>query len=838
MPTYYSRSTTARLHTTNLADIMAPNPVPEIIASRQKYLEKGEGEIARSIGAGSWRELAVACDSGSNVQFLGENANMPFIMVEAGLNLQKLPENDAEHSPNFHNHAISGHAKSDSMPLQSSPLSVASRSEEGVEIPLETSASAKDRGSHENSIGGSTISSDDLPLLRQWQNRRQEHIAKDPSESSALFTVSSSNNAPLFGGNQTRGASHVIDSVEPSTTQGICLSVTLSKNTFLEYSSLKTDHKFMDVKIDVYFNGNLCSSAYCARRLLHADQKTMLQCFSGSRIRQIWEKPWILRGPVDTTLTTPEKSKKDNALDNFCGAMRWASIGAAIHREAEKNGRYEDGELGILGDYLISLSALPMPKVVERLEKAEGLDFGVTDVVVTAGVGGKDAGGTPCLSTPDALRIMKWRQYQRIVTATPAIPKLLSTPNGTPKQSKPKTSEDQRLIQGNAFDLGLRQSGRAVTRRSSTFGTPETTLSDTIKLSRSNRRGSNVTGSQQFEAKLPGKYTHKSPISPTGIVSGAETTPPSFGPTRSVPKNIPQKRYRGSEPEPEIDSTQKKGRMGYVIVVDDKLTEEEEFRAIISKTEKGKVPQTYATRSVLSELPKTLKDTKEHFPFAEGITKTRSGDVLDAQQAITTSLATRSKSEIPVIRPKENPGKITRLKYRRTAGDLSPSLLTTNLAYSSSSIPLQGSPLREFTIPSAALTSTTPYSRSASILSTDLTTLPSASPPPPNATSSEKTGSTDMIMKESDATKQAPGSVTTDMDRACTALTPQSASSTRRSSGGRLRYKIEAKEWKMPELSENSVISYGEGVRQIRRERPGWFEEHSVLCGFRFLIGA
>lgn len=838
MPTYYSRSTTARLHTTNLADITAPNPVPEIIASKQKYLEKGEREIARSIGAGSWRELAVACDSGSHVQFLGENTNMPFIMVQAGLNLQKLSENDAEHSPNSHNHAISGHAKSDSMPLHSSPLSVASRSEERVEIPLEKSASVKDRGSHENSIGGSTISSDDLPLLRQWQTGRQEDIAKDPSESSALFTVSSSDNALLFGGNQTRGANHVIDSVEPSTTHGICLSVTLSKNSFLEHSSLKTDHRFMDVKIDVYFNGNLCSSAYCARRLLHADQKTMLQCFSGSRIRQIWEKPWILRDPVDTTLPTLEIPKKDNALDNFCGAMRWASIGAAIHREAEKSGRYEDGELGILGDYLISLSELPIPKVVERLEKAEGLDFGVIDVVVTAGVGGKDAGGTPCLSAPYALRVMKWRQHQRIVTAISAIPKLLSTPNGTPKQSKPKTSEDQRLIRENAVDLGLRQSGRAVTRQSSTFGTTETTSSETIRLSRPNRRGSNVTGSQQFNPKLPGKYTHESPISPTRIVSGTGTTPPSFGPTRSVPKNIPQKRYRGSDLEPEIDPTQKKGRMGYVVVVDDKLTEEEEFRAIISKTEKGKVPQTYATRSVLSELPKTLKDTKENFPVAGDITKTRSGDVLGAQQAVTTPLATRSKPEIPVIRPRENPGKITILKYRRTTGDLSSALLTTNLANSSSNIPLQGSRLRESTIPTSGLACTIPYSRSASILSTDLTTLPSASPPPPNATSNEKTGSTDVIMKESDATEQASGSVTTDKDRASIAPTPKSASAMRRSSGGRLRYKIEAKEWEMPELSEKSVISYGGGARQIRRERPGWFEEHSVLCGFRFLIGA
>ena len=206
-------------------------------------------------------------------------------------------------------------------------------------------------------------------------------------------------------------------------------------------------------------------------------------------------------------------------------------------------------------------------------------------------------------------------------------------------------------------------------------------------------------------------------------------------------------------------------------------------------------------------------------------------------QTLTPSADNHSRPRIPVLQNKETPGKVSVLKYRKTTGGLGPTALSTNTVDSPSTVLHQQSPLRRSTIASTSLLKTSPSARSSSVLSTDLTSLPSVSPQPPTATSNENSDSGDVIMEDTDAdtTLQVTEAVSPEKDDAMDIDTP-----TPRSVSGKphSRYKIPEKEWKMPELSEDCVVSFGEGVRQIRRERPGWFEEHSLLCGFRFLIGA
>lgn len=191
------------------------------------------------------------------------------------------------------------------------------------------------------------------------------------------------------------------------TPHALCLTVFLSERSFRPKLDPKSNRKiYHDVKIDVYFNGELSGSSLVLGRC-HTDAHLFdeqIVRFSGRKISRYVEKPWVMvpSGQTpDGNLRVPKRSKGP-----YLGAtQRWAELAQSLEAEAEKGGRNELGELSILGRYLSSLAKLAMPSEVEGMQKAGGPKFGVIDVVVTSGKGHKDNSSHTQLLHPTPMRV-------------------------------------------------------------------------------------------------------------------------------------------------------------------------------------------------------------------------------------------------------------------------------------------------------------------------------------------------------------------------------------------------------------------------------------------------
>lgn len=203
--------------------------------------------------------------------------------------------------------------------------------------------------------------------------------------------------------------------IQPSMTspspravpQALFLSVFLSKASFLPtYVNRLNKTIFHDVKIDVFFNGELCASAYVSGRY-HGDEYEMTEQivrFSGRRVHRLLEKPWILipfGHPADGRLR-PERQNIGSSGD---AEQRWASVSKALFMEANKLEKGRNGELSKLGDYLSALAALEMPTEVEAMQTVGDPKIGIIDVVVTAGMGRKDDSNGLRLMQPTPIRL-------------------------------------------------------------------------------------------------------------------------------------------------------------------------------------------------------------------------------------------------------------------------------------------------------------------------------------------------------------------------------------------------------------------------------------------------
>ena len=188
----------------------------------------------------------------------------------------------------------------------------------------------------------------------------------------------------------------------------LCLTVFLSTASFLGKRDPKTKRAtFSDVKIDVYFNGELCNSAYVPERH-RSEAFTMSELivrFSGRRIGRHVERPWIMVPPGQNPDGTVREGKRSNGA---CPSVRgrWVALSRALNLEAEKSGGDENGALTVGGEYLASLAKLEMPAAVGAMQEEGGHSFGVIDVVVIYGRGQKDDASCPYLTEPTPIRVM------------------------------------------------------------------------------------------------------------------------------------------------------------------------------------------------------------------------------------------------------------------------------------------------------------------------------------------------------------------------------------------------------------------------------------------------
>ena len=234
----------------------------------------------------------------------------------------------------------------------------------------------------------------------------------------------------------------------PCIPHALCLTVFLSKLSFARSQDKRT---VFDVKIDVYFNGELCGSHFVPRRCASENfsMTEHIVRFTGRRIGRLLEKPFVFVPSGQN----PNGSLRQNQRGEvaYAGAQqRWDELASALIAEADKIGKDEKGERPVLGEYLESLAQLSMPKQVENMQKAGSPQFGVLDVIITWGIGSKKGANTPYIIEPTTIRSQNFTAAEnvQITDQVPAqgIPKTPENSNATPK------SRSQALANAKSID--------------------------------------------------------------------------------------------------------------------------------------------------------------------------------------------------------------------------------------------------------------------------------------------------------------------------------------------------------------------------------------------------
>lgn len=204
-----------------------------------------------------------------------------------------------------------------------------------------------------------------------------------------------------------QNSTSLMSSSTPAIPHALFLSVFLSKASFLPtYVHHLNKTIFHDVKIDVFFNGEICASAYVSGRF-HSDTYETTEHiirFSGRRVHRLLEKPWILVPPGQHAdgRSRPERYNMRLSGD---AKQRWASVSEALLMEADRLEKRRNGELSKLGDYLSALATLQMPTEVEAMQMVGDPKIGIIDVVITAGKGQKDHANALRLMRPTPMRL-------------------------------------------------------------------------------------------------------------------------------------------------------------------------------------------------------------------------------------------------------------------------------------------------------------------------------------------------------------------------------------------------------------------------------------------------
>ena len=373
------------------------------------------------------------------MRFLGEHQDMPFFMVHAGKYLFRAEKSDRG-----------------SRTLRRLPAVPLSRTEESFESEdsdnslstLATFTTANDGDSAvEESIErgekqGKNMSSTLTPAKRSSSGRNIRVSTFPPALSMGHASSSltkpdnktpSTRHSPFASSILPRQRTGSIAPVPLALTQSalvpraLTLTVHLSKESFAPSCGTRTKHVPQDVKIDVFFNGEMTASTYVPARYRGETSNViqLTQRFSGRRVDRMAERPWVIVPPgqnADGSLRTSKRNK-----GAYIGAQeRWDGVGKALEEEGGKFGRNQYGDQSLVGEYLTSLSRLEMPAEVDHMQKGGGPNFGVIDVLVTLGKGQKDEPEKGYLKEPARLRLrgfhvdrsdnLEVKSMQKIVT--------------------------------------------------------------------------------------------------------------------------------------------------------------------------------------------------------------------------------------------------------------------------------------------------------------------------------------------------------------------------------------------------------------------------------------
>ncbi|MCJ1476453.1 hypothetical protein MMC13_005119 [Lambiella insularis] len=458
-------STTVKLSIADIERSTTPSPITQAGPQQNDHLQSIGNEFKRSLDERPLTEIPIYTEDElpSHLRFLGTHQDMPFLLVKAGsclntkntlirsgsisscISAPNLTEDDTSFNTREPTSSFTSFGTVNSIALQEDASMVASTiyHHDDHESPFISLPNV-----HELYDGKECPATADKVNARTPISASTEIGDRRYKEAEAL-------RSRLLSSRRRQ----VQQELKP---QALCLTVQLSKKSFLPNPYRKVKKvAVLDVKIDVYFNGELCASAYVPER--YRGEKSiaeLTQRFGGRRIERLLERPWVIvpNGQnADGSLREHKRSK-----GGYAGAQqRWNAVSEMLKVEAEKGGRNKWGELSVLGDYLESLSKLEMPKEVDELQRPGGVKYGIIDVVLTTGHGRKDDSNVGYLSEPTSIRTSDLRA---------SIPSVVSQQlqAGANRLSfkamqRRKTNADAEIIaSGYCGSVGPRQNTRSV----------------------------------------------------------------------------------------------------------------------------------------------------------------------------------------------------------------------------------------------------------------------------------------------------------------------------------------------------------------------------------------
>lgn len=613
---------------------------------------------------------------------------------------------------------------------------------------------------------------------------------------------------------------------KPLEPRALCLRILPTKKTFPragEPKTVKWGHG--DMKIDVFLNGDLCSSAYIPEPAFHK-KDALRDTFCGARVGWMTEKPWVLLSFASETCTSADDHIGQNLVAEVA-ASRWDAIATPLKLAAQSNERGKNGELSRISDYLQSLACLPMPAALPEMLKMDNQRFAILDVIVTLGKGRKEEASAPYLMRPLPLKIHGFGTHR---DSSP-LKVLPLESRKRDRSAYPSRSAADAEILSQQFSLGYVRRGNSG-RINHIIDDHENQIGNSGQPNCHHSKG---------QLTVPGHSIIAVTNSPPALATSATTQRPRSKArlqTTSMPLISPSNQAR-------------RPRMMYHDVIDTRQTREEELIAIMDQAvslNTGKL----VTRSRLADatldatsdatLGTTLVADSPAYQ-AHGAAADNSIDTpepLSPTKMVTPRFGSPQHQSAP--EPPENDSSPSR---PGVTNSLRPLITTANATFPPPSTPL---PITIDHNPPPTVTSTSPFKRRK------LETADASSPEQPLIQLRHKTPN------GNDAHPSNPSHGSPKLDTSSTPLLPLPAQpitapsntsmdpppapNVKPSSKQKNRRKTSVVYQKpvpfvMPELSKGAVVSFAEGemVRQVRSERGGWFREEDVLVGMRFVVG-
>ncbi|KAL8950323.1 MAG: hypothetical protein Q9222_003646 [Ikaeria aurantiellina] len=883
MPTYHIKSINLRLSVADLQETSTPNPVNRLCTDGINNANKAVKEFQKHFDNGILHETPLyADDEEYHLDFLGKHKDIPFLPVHVGLPGVSYPSDDKlEKTKEPPGTSLIPHDGGSQM----SPL---------TDLPSSPQPSSPDTNGGEPlaTIGSREARFADFGVDdHESDGNRSAEQQHPPRRGSRPIERKSTDDRPTTPSPSTRSRRQPrVERPPSSDPQALCLRLVTKPKSFLStHLSTKAATLNHDLKIDVFLNGDLCSSGYITTRSVKQDQ-AVGNLFSGIRNGRHTEKSWILKphlpeGPDSTKGSTASSQSHSEGI-----RRRWAEIGKKLAVAAESSGRNDREELSASGQYLESLASWPMPATLsQRLESTQER-FAIIDVIVTTGKGRKEDVRVSYIISPTPLKLLGYGPHRapkespstkprkadlesRQTTEQPSTTNLTVAdgqilpwqftlphmPRTDPNGLQNKISDKKLPLTISRAQGGRPRQGLLSIASSSEVSPVETTLNP--EDSRSPATNSAISQTKKDMPK-PSKTLDIPPKEQHSAASGR-----SLSPTKRQRSSDSLTLDSTSAPADTGRSQPKRQRNRFHDVVDTKRTAEEEIRAVVEQAKDqaaGFISDRLTTRSRFTNPvggdssanstndPSNSGESKVKEPQLKkpdrpagltlrtselpSIQKTPAAAATSTSQSISVIDSIVSTPETPAVIHNVSPDKAAAPSDAATGGSTAPSPPAIH-ASSQHSPPGPMSP----TLPDTAVSSSpeSPLISRHKALGAALHPLP---PPIFQFGAPAKGGSA--IITSSTATTMRPPALPPTFSPQVSKKASKDADTAQKnqamsSSKEKLQPPAKPAQWEIPPLSRDSVVTYApEGiVRQIRSERGGYFDEERVMLGVRFVIG-